>query len=94
MNNKNDGGPAFSRSAVPRLGGSVWCQERNQTFSDPQDGMSLRAYMATHVLQGFLANSLVVESMVKTHGGIEPVSKQLAQDSCVIADALIKELGK
>jgi len=68
---KDDGGPAFANAGVD----GSW-----------QDGMSLRAYIATAALQGIIA-----------HPGMEPDDcNQVGCASLAVgfADALLKELAK
>lgn len=81
---KNTGGPAFPRP----YSRDDWSGDRPESLY-AQDGMSLRAYIATAAMQGILAWS------PPQHGrGDLPPAGPLAEGCVIYADALIAELSK
>ena len=81
-----DGGPAFPVSHVLRI--PPGCEQVGSDFRcDGEFGMSLRAFLAAHALQGLLANPTV---------GIEVMSgrqvTEIGVAACVYADLTLKAL--
>ncbi len=72
----NNGGPAFPTAPI---------ENRNGDVQYGADGMTLRAYIATAAMQGFVASTGVV-------GGPVPTSIDIARWSVEQADALLAEL--
>jgi hypothetical protein len=73
------GGPAFPRPYFENANGTEW--------SPSQDGMTLRAYIATKAMAGLLAGNAV-------YNGRSDDRAALARDAVAHADALIAELEK
>jgi len=79
---KETGGPAYAR---PR--GNGWDESSN-----PQTGMTLRDYFAGQALNGMLAGNVLADEAGLTT--TEELAEAYVVRSCIIADALIKELNK
>lgn len=80
MSTPNTGGPAFPLAYQhERVGGGIiTCQ---------QDGMSLRAYIATAALQGIVTATAMITDQVYS-------PQDRAREAVLYADALIAELNK
>ncbi len=92
---KNDGGPAFP-ATVAGEGDPAWpCRDSRdggRLVSDAYEapGMSLRDYMATHIISGVLANHLTVLSNKDPMGSI----KTLCATAYLLADSLLEARDK
>ena len=75
---ETDGGPAFP--------GNELVYSKHESELVPYSGMSLRAYVATHVLAAMYASGRL--------GSGEPLREWRATEACLDADALIAELEK
>lgn len=84
MTSKPDGGPAFPRTLV---------KDRPYGQFEPEDGMTLRDWMAGMALQGMCTQAFE-SALIDKETGKKPTTGKFAREAYNFADAMLAERSK